>query len=52
MLKRYGENAHKESAARADELAAQDDYHGQATWRRITEAVGHLANMTPPGLPH
>jgi hypothetical protein len=22
---------------RADEFAAQDDYHGQATWRRITD---------------
>ena len=29
MLKRYGEKALEESAARADELAAQDDY-----WRR------------------
>jgi hypothetical protein len=33
-------------------MAAQDDYHGQATWRRITEAVNQLANMTPPGPPH
>jgi hypothetical protein len=24
---------------RTDELDAQDDYNGQATWRRITEAV-------------
>jgi hypothetical protein len=30
-------------AARADELAARDDYHGQATWRRMTEAVSQLA---------
>jgi hypothetical protein len=49
MLRRYGDKALVESAARANELAAQDDYHGQATWRRITEAVRHLANMTPPG---
>jgi hypothetical protein len=52
MLKQYGAKALEESAARADELAAQDDYHGQATWRRITEAVSQLANMTPPGPPH
>jgi hypothetical protein len=52
MLKRYGDNALEESAARADELAAQDDYHGQTTWRRITEAVSQLANMTPSGPPH
>ena len=24
---------------RTDELDAQDDYNGQATWRRVTEAV-------------
>jgi len=49
MLKRYGEKALKESAARADELAAQDDFNGAAVWRRITDAVGQLANETPPG---
>ena len=49
MLKRYGDNAAEESAARADELAAQDDYNGEAVWRRITDAVGQLANQTPPG---
>jgi hypothetical protein len=52
MLKRYGEKALEESAARADELAAHNDYHGQATWRRITEAVSQLVNMTPSGPPH
>jgi hypothetical protein len=36
MLKRYGDRALEESAARADELAAQDDYNGAAVWRRIT----------------
>jgi hypothetical protein len=36
MLKRYGEKALDESAARADELAAQDNYNGAAVWRRIT----------------
>jgi len=30
MLRRYGEKAIEESSARADELAAQDDYNGQA----------------------
>ena len=49
MLKRYGEKALDESAARADELAAQDDYNGAAVWRRITDAVGQLANTTPSG---
>jgi hypothetical protein len=52
MLKRYGAEAAEESAARADELAAQDDYNGAAVWRRITDAVGQLANTTPSGRPH
>ena len=41
-----------ESIARADELAAQGDYNGQAVWRRITEAVTQLANMMPSGALH
>jgi hypothetical protein len=52
MLKRYGDKALEESAARADELAAQDDYNGEAVWRRITDAVGQLANQTPAGPLH
>jgi hypothetical protein len=47
MLKRFGDKAVEESAAHADELAANNDFHGQATWRRITEAVSQLANMMP-----
>jgi hypothetical protein len=52
ILKRYGDKALEESAARADELATQDDYNGAAVWRRITDAVGQLANQTPPGPVH
>jgi len=52
MLKRYGDKALEESATRADELFAQDDYNGAAVWRRITDAVGQLANQTPPGPVH
>lgn len=52
MLNRYGEKALEESATRGDELAAQDDNNGQAIWRRITKAVGQLANMTPSGPLH
>jgi hypothetical protein len=52
MLKRYGDKALEESAARAEELAAQDDYNGAAVWRRITGAVGQLANQTPAGPLH
>ena len=45
MLKRYGDKA-------AEENAAQDDYKGEAVWRRITDAVGQLANRTPAGPLH
>jgi hypothetical protein len=52
MLKRYGDKAPEESAARADELAAAGDDDGAMTWRRITDAVRQLANNTPPGPVH
>ena len=37
MLKRYGEKALEESAARADELFAEQDHDGAAVWRRIID---------------
>ena len=49
MLKRHGEKALDESAARADELALAGDDEGATTWRRIMAAVEQLANKTPPG---
>jgi hypothetical protein len=52
MLKRYGDKALEETAARADELAAAGDDNGAATWRRITNAVVQLANQTPPSPVH
>jgi len=52
MLKRYGEKALDESAARADELLAEQDDDGAAVWRRIIDAVGQLANTTPSGRLH
>ena len=52
MLKRYGDKALEESAARAHELATQDDHNGSAIWRRITDAVRQLANEKPPGPLH
>jgi hypothetical protein len=35
MLKRYGEKALKESAARTDEFALAGDDDGATSWRRI-----------------
>ena len=52
MLRRYGEKAEEESAARADELASAGDDDGATTWRRIMAAVTQLANKIPPGLVH
>ena len=50
--KGYGDNAEVESARRVDELAEAGDYDGEAVWRRIIDAVGQLANTTPPGPVH
>jgi hypothetical protein len=52
MLKRYGERALDESAARADELVLAGDDDGAATWRRIMAAVAQLENETLPGPVH
>jgi hypothetical protein len=52
MLKRYGEKALDESAARADELTLAGDDGGATTWRRIMGAVIQLANKTPPSRVH
>ena len=43
MLKPYGDQALKESAARATELTLASDDDGAATWHRIMEAVTQLA---------
>jgi hypothetical protein len=53
MLKHYGDNAVAESAPDGvDELAQAGDYHGEAVWRRIIDAIGQLTTTTPPGLLH
>jgi len=52
MLKRYGDQAEVESAVRTQELALNGDSAGAAVWRRITEAIGQLVNVTPRGPVH
>ena len=52
LLKRYGEKAGAEGAARDDALADAGDREGETVWRRITHAVAQLANKTPPGPVH
>ena len=49
MLKRFGDKAEEQSAARAEELTTEGDDDGAATWRRITNAVRQLADTTPSG---
>jgi len=52
MLKRFGDDAPKESSTRAGNLETEGDRDGAATWRRITDAVEQLANTTPTGPVH
>lgn len=52
MLRRYGGKAEEQSAARADGLTTEGDHEGAGTWRRITNAVRQLANVTPAGPLH
>jgi hypothetical protein len=52
MLKRYGDQAEAESAIRSAELAENGDSAGAEIWRRISDAIGQLANTTPPGPLH
>jgi hypothetical protein len=52
MLRRYGEKALDESATRVDQLDAEGDAEGAATWRLIARAVEQLANTKPPGQVH
>jgi hypothetical protein len=48
MLKRHGDKALEDSAARADELVAAGDDNGAALWRRITTTFAEFANTTRP----
>jgi hypothetical protein len=52
MLRWYGETAKDEGARRASELTAVGDDAGVAVWLRINDAIGQLANKTPPGPVH
>ena len=52
MLKRYGDRALEESAARADEPVSTGDDNGVAVWCRTMDALTQLANTTPPGPVH
>jgi hypothetical protein len=46
MLRRYGDKAEEQTAARAADLTTEGDHEGTATWRRITDAVRQLATVS------
>jgi hypothetical protein len=52
MLTRYGDEAVTEGAKRAEELGADGDLAGVATWLRVIDAVRQLAVTTPTGPVH
>jgi hypothetical protein len=49
MIRRYAGKALDESATRADQLEADGDPEGAATWRWITRAIEEIANTKPSG---
>ena len=48
MIKRYGADGGTEAAMRADQLLAEGDVDGCATWKRIAKAVEELQTIKPP----
>jgi hypothetical protein len=47
MVKRFGDDALLEAAARADELLENGDMIGSETWHRILNAIERLQAKTP-----
>jgi hypothetical protein len=52
MIRRYGGKTLEETATRADQLNAEGDPDGAATWRWTARAVEQLVNTTLPGQVH
>jgi len=50
MVKRYGDDAMLEAAARADQLLEDGDWQSALTWHRILDAIERLqAKARPQG---
>ena len=47
MVKRYGDDAMLEAAARARKLIADNDMNGAAMWQHIGEAIERLQAKAP-----
>jgi hypothetical protein len=52
MLRRYGDKALEESTTCADQLEAEGDRDGAATWGWIARAIEPLVNTKPSGPVH
>lgn len=48
LIKQHGENASFEAAQRADQMLAEGDMPGKATWFRILKAIDELQSETVP----
>ena len=47
MVKRCGDDAMLEAAARADQLQEEGDWQGALTWHRILDAIERLQAEAP-----
>jgi hypothetical protein len=47
MVKRYGDDAMLEAAARADQLQEEGDWQRALTWHRILDAIERLRAKAP-----
>jgi hypothetical protein len=47
MVKRYGDDAMLEAAARADQLQEEGDWQGALTWHHILDAIERLQAKVP-----
>jgi len=47
IVKRYGDDAMFEAAARADQLLEDGDWQAAATWHRILNAIERLQAKVP-----
>ena len=47
MVKRYGDEAQLEAAARADQLQEDGGWQGAVTWHRILDAIERIPKAMP-----
>jgi hypothetical protein len=47
LVKRYGDDAQLEAAARADQLQEDGDWQGAVTWHRILDCIERIQAQRP-----